>query len=157
MTMVLSSPVSGSAQTGFTSPTYTLTEDAAPASNMKQWAVTALGGTQAGVTVHSATKAFTITAYRPATIKSLGATNPITGQVSEVPRNNYGLIVRKSVTPAAGQLDRLSIGRVIFEVPAGAESNDAANVRAVASLLIGALVQISAGTGDTLISGIIGS
>lgn len=51
MTIALSSPVTGGAQTGFTSPTYTLTADTPPAgSGGKQYAATALGGTQAGVT-----------------------------------------------------------------------------------------------------------
>lgn len=45
MTMNLTTPLTGAAQTGFTAPTYTLTLDVNPAQNAKQWAVTALGGT----------------------------------------------------------------------------------------------------------------
>jgi hypothetical protein len=40
-------------------------------------------------------------------------------------------------------------------VPAGADSADAANVRAALSLLIGSLNSISASIGDTLVTGVI--
>jgi len=42
MTFALSSPVTGAAQTGLTSPTYTVTADTPPDANAKQYAVTAL-------------------------------------------------------------------------------------------------------------------
>jgi hypothetical protein len=41
------------------------------------------------------------------------------------------------------------------DVPAGADTADAANIRASISLLVGALNQISASIGDTLITGVI--
>lgn len=59
MSFTLTSPITGAAQTGFTSPTYTLTSDLAPDNNGKQVAVTALGGTQVGVTTHSVAAPFT--------------------------------------------------------------------------------------------------
>lgn len=39
--MALTSPVTGSAQTGFTSPTYTITADKFPGNNGVQYAITA--------------------------------------------------------------------------------------------------------------------
>lgn len=49
-----SSPITGQPQTGLTNPTYTTITDTAPPGNPgKQVAVSALGGTQAGVNVHS--------------------------------------------------------------------------------------------------------
>jgi hypothetical protein len=49
MSISVTSPITGGAQTGLTSPTYTVVTDTAPPGNPgKQVAVTALGGTQAG-------------------------------------------------------------------------------------------------------------
>jgi len=71
MSFNLTSPVTGASQTGFTAPTYTLTVDTAPDVNAKQWAVTALGGTQAGVSSHSVASPFTVTMFRPKVLRLL--------------------------------------------------------------------------------------
>lgn len=155
MTLAITTPVTGGAQTGFTSPTYTLTSDTAQDVHSKQWAVTALGGTQAGVTAHSVASPFTITVSRPKTFRNLGKPNPVTGLVSSVPMNVSKVLVRKGVTPLTGQPYSIAIFRGEFAVPAGSDTNDAANLRAAASLFVGALSQQSAGLGDTLINGIL--
>lgn len=155
MTITVTSPVTGSAQTGLTSPTYTLTADIAPDSNGKQNAVTALGGTQAGVNTHSVASPFTVTAVRPKILKGLGQANPVTGVIKNVPRNTYKLITRKGVIPLAGQSSVTMLVTTTVEVPAGADLADAPNVRAALSAHIGALSQQSAGIGDTAVSGII--
>ena len=69
MTFSLTSPITGAAQTGFTTPTYTHVADTAPDVNGRQVAITALGGTQAGVTVHSVASPFSITFFRPKAYK----------------------------------------------------------------------------------------
>lgn len=148
------SPVTGAAQTGFTSPTYTITADTAPDSNGKQHAVTAIGGTQAGVDVSSVSRPFTATFVKPKTLRVLGSANPVTGIISNVPRNTYKLITRKGVTPLAGQPSQTMLVTTIIEVPAGSDTADASNVRAALSLHIGLLSQQSAGVGDTGTSGI---
>lgn len=150
-----STPVTGAAQTGFTAPTYTLTSDVAPDVNGKQHAVTALGGTQTGATAHSVASPFTLTFWRPKVFKLLGIPDPVTGVVGSVPMNVYKVITRKGVTPLAGQSVRTMQITSIIEVPAGADTADAANVRAALSCHIGALSQQSAGVGDTVISGVI--
>lgn len=43
MSFAPSSPVTGAAVTGLTSPTYSLTTDVAPSLNGKQYAITAVG------------------------------------------------------------------------------------------------------------------
>lgn len=150
----LTSPLTGGAQTGFTSPTYTHVADVAPDVNGKQVAITALGGTQAGVSVHSQSSPFTVTYVRPKVFKALGKPNPVTGLLSSVPHNSHVLIVRKGVLPLAGQpVSNLTI-RCQMDVPAGSDVADPANIRAAISALVGALNQQSAGLGDTLISGI---
>lgn len=154
MTWSLSSPITGAAQTGFTSPTYTHVTDIAPDVNGKQVAVTALGGTQAGVTSHSVASPFTVTFVRPKVFKNLGKTNPVTGLLPSVPKNQYKMIVRKGVLPLAGQPFALMNISVTMDIPAGADVADAANVRAAFSAAIGALSQQSAGIGDTCVTGI---
>jgi hypothetical protein len=52
MTVTVSSPVTGGAQTGFTTPSITLTTDVAPSINGKQYAATAVSG-MPSVDVHS--------------------------------------------------------------------------------------------------------
>lgn len=155
MSFTLTSPITGAAQTGFTTPTYTLAADLAPDNNGKQNAVSALGGTQAGVTTHSIASPFTLTFVRPKVFKYLGKPNPTTGMLKDVPRNTFKLITRKGVTPLSGQPYSTMQITTIFDVPAGSDTYDSANVRAALSAHIGALSQQSAGAGDTVVSGII--
>lgn len=155
MAVTLTSPVTGAAQTGLTSPTYTHVADVAPTAEGKQWAVTALGGTQTGVTIHSVASPFTVTVVKPKVFKSLGKPNPTTGLIGGVGRNTWIVIVRKGVTPLAGQPFQTLIARCTIEVPAGSDTADAANIRAALSLMIGSLSQVSAGLGDSVVSGIL--
>lgn len=146
--------ITGAAQTGFTSPTYTVaTDNSPPGDPGKQWTVTALGGTQAGVTVHSLSDPFTMNFTRPTNPKILGAPNPVTGVVASVPMNTYKVITRKGVSPLAGQPRKAVIIRTTIDIPAGSDVADAANIRAALSAHIGGLAQQSAGIGDTTISG----
>lgn len=153
MTMSISSPVTGASQTGFTSPTYTLAEDVAPSSNALQYAVTALGGTQTGVNAHSVSEPFTVTCVRPKGLATLGFPNQ-NGFYANIRNNEYHVITRKGVTPAADQPARVMPVKTTIPVPAGADTNDMANVRAALSLHIGVLSQIAAALGDTCESGI---
>lgn len=156
MSFTLTSPVTGGAQTGFTSPTYTIAADTAPTSAGKQYAVTAIGGTQAGVDAASSpSKPFTVTLSRPQVLRSLSAVDPVTGVLRSVPRNTYKVIVRKGVIPLSGQSASVLNATLELAIPAGADIADAPNVRAALSLLIGALNSISASIGDTLVTGVI--
>ncbi|DAD52224.1 coat protein [ssRNA phage Gephyllon.3_2] len=155
MTWSPSSPVTGGAQTGFTSPTYTLTTDIAPDVNGKQHAVTALGGTQTGVRSHSVSDPFTVTFMRPKNPRVLPNANPVTGKYSQIPRNTYAMIVRKGVNYAANQAPDVCVARLTIDVPAGSDNYDAANVRALCSIIAGILSQQSAGAGDSLVTGIL--
>lgn len=154
MTISLTSPVTGGAQTNLTSPTYTLASDIAPNAQGRQYAVTTLGGTQTGVTVSSIASPFTVTFVRPAVFKGLQAVDPVTGLLRSVPRNVWHVIVRKGVTPLAGQAVVPMLCKLQIEVPAGADLADPVNVRAALSLLIGCINQVSAGLGDTCVTGV---
>lgn len=156
--IAITSPIAGGAQTGLTSPTYTVTNDVAPPGNPgRQVAVTALGGTQAGVTAHSVASPFTLNFTRPGTLRVLGSPNPVTGVVNVIPINTYKCIVRKGVTPLAGQPIKVMNLTLTADVPAGADLADPQNVRAGMSLFVGAMSQQSAGFGDLAITGILGS
>jgi hypothetical protein len=155
MTWTPSSPVTGGPQTNLTSPTYTLTADTAPTSLGKQYAVTALGGTQTGVQAHSVAQPFTISFFRPQNLRTLQPVD-LSGVLRSVPRNVYKQIVRKGVLPLAGQSYITMLITTLFEVPAGADLADAPNVRAAMSLAAGVTWAESSDIGDTLISGILG-
>lgn len=154
MTWAPTTPVTGAAQTGFTSPTYTLAADTYPGVNGKQYAVTAVGGTQAGVRTHSVSDPFTIAGGRPTSLRSLPALNG-NGGYSSVPRNVYFQTVRKGVNIAANQPAQIAQMNIRWDVPAGSDSYDAANLRAMTSLGIGTASQQSAGIGDMLTTGIL--
>lgn len=153
MTFSLTSPVTGGAQTSFTSPTYTLTADTPPNANSKQWVVSALGGTQVGVTVHSISAPFSVAMFRPQNPQVLGPVSPVTGVLTRVPMNTHKVVVRKGVLPLAGQAYKNMIVTMTIECPAGSDAADAANVKAAISLAGGAIWQQVSGIGDTVLSG----
>lgn len=150
-----SSPVTGGAQTGFTSPTYTLSADVAPDVNGKQHAVSAVGGTQTGVRTHTISDPFTVTYNRPKNPRTLPSPNAVTGKYPSVPKNKHVLLVRKGVNFAASNAPELLLMRLEIDVPAGSDAYDPANIRAAMSLLAGILSQQSSGAGDTLVTGIL--
>lgn len=154
MTWNPASPVTGATVTGLTAPTYTLTADTAPESNGKQHVVSALGGTQTGVTAHSIASPFTLTFYRPKQFKQLGQPNPVTGRLPAVPMNSFGVIVRKGVTPLANQPAKPLVIRCIVDVPAGADTYDSINIKAALSLALGALFAQASGVADTVTTGV---
>lgn len=157
MSFILSGAVTGGAQTGFTSPSYTVTADNAPDNRSKQYAVTALGGTQVGVSAHSVNAPFTVTFKRPSILKTvtLAFLNGVTGQYSRVPSNEYSMIVRKAAQVALNQWF-INEFRISMKIAAGTETYDAPNVKAGLSMAIGSANTNSAGIGDTLTTGIVG-
>lgn len=154
MAITLPASITGGAQTGFTTPGYTTVVDTPIDVNSKQVAVTAITGTQTGVDIHTVSRPFTVAFTRPKQYQVLGKPNPVTGLIGVVPRNTYKLLVRKGVLPLAGQPSQVAIARVELEIPAGADTADPANVRAMISATIGVLQAISAGLGDTTVTGI---
>lgn len=156
MAINLTSPVTGAPQNGLTSPTYTHVVDTAPQGTIgKQYAVTALGGTQTGVAAHSVASPFTTTFFKPGTLKVLGAVNPSTGLLRAVPKNTYKCISRKGVLPLAGQPASLAMVETNIIVPAGSDTADPLSLKALLSLHIGALQQLSAQIGDTVLTAIL--
>jgi len=149
-----SSPVAGAVVPGFTTPTYTLTADIAPNQNGKQFAVTALGGTQVGVDANTVSKPFTLTFFRPPVLKPLPAANPVTGVIKVIPTNTYKLITRKGAKPSLNQVDQVMRITTVIEVPAGCETYEPEDVKAMVSAHFGAAYASASGIADTLITGI---
>lgn len=146
-----SSPITGSAITGLTSPTYTLTADNPPDSNSKAWVITALGGTQTGVSVHKNEMPFRIVVRRPKQVKIPGARNLTNGQYVKSGKNNYEFLIVKG----ANVLDAFSsaqyeniLARLTVSVPA-AIGNDSEQLLAMMSLLGGFTTNILQGLTDT--------
>lgn len=155
MSVSLTSPVTGSTMSQFTTPTYTVQLDKSPDVNASQWVVTALGGTQTGVRVHAVSDPFTITFTRPKSPKALPSPNALTGKYVSVPKNTYGILVRKGVNYAANNAPIVASIRVTSDIPAGSDAYDSANIRAMYCAAIGALIQQSQGIADTAINGVL--
>jgi len=156
MTIAVTTPVTGAAQTGLTTPGYVITADTPPEMTAKQWAVTSLTGTQTGVRIHASSDPFTFTCFRPKVFQALGKAHPVTGVVKFIPFNRFRLLTRKGVIPLAGQPVTNFFIDTSFSVPAGSDTADAPNVRAACSLHFGVIAQQSAGIGDTLVTGLLG-
>lgn len=154
MAIALTTPITGTAQTGFTAPTYTITADTAPVINSKQWVVSALGGTQTGASASTVSSPFTIAVFRPAKFASAGTINPNNVLVG-VGYNDYAYVVRKGMLPLAGQQPLVATFTLKMHIPAGADLASPSEIRAALSALFGAVTQASAGTGDTLVTGIL--
>lgn len=155
MPINLTFPVTGAAQTGFASPTYSGVSDRPPSSDAVQWAITTVGGTQTGVVPHSASVPFTFTFVRPKSFKRLMASANQSAVLTNVPVNRYKIHVRKGMAVMANQPTQLGFASIEVGIPAGADVQDPASIRAMCSLAIGALQQISAGLGDTLVTGVV--
>lgn len=149
------SVITGATVPGFTTPTYTPSADVAPAANGKQYAITAIGGTQTGVDLNSVSKPFTISFFRPSILRGLPAANPVTGVVKSVPVNTYKMITRKGALSAANQAPQLVKITTIFEVPAGVDTYEPEDLKAAVSAHLGALTQQSSGIADTLVTGVL--
>lgn len=155
MSFTPSSPVTGAAVTGLTTPTYTLVADIAPNQNGKQYAVSALGGTQTGVDVNTVSKPFTLTFFRPPVLRVLPQANPVTGIIRDVPMNVYKLITRKGASPAVNQNPIVARITTTIEVPAGTDTYEPEELRAMLSLHAGTIWAQASGIADTVVSGVI--
>lgn len=155
MSFAPASPITGATVSGLTTPTYTITTDVAPSINGKQFAVTALGGTQTNVDTNTVSKPFTISFFRPVTLRVLPAINPVTGIVKNVPMNQYKMITRKGVQPAVNQANMVARITTTIEVPAGSDTYEPEDLRALISAHFGTGWAQASGIADTVITGIL--
>jgi len=154
MSLAPVSPVAGAVVPGFTAPTYTIIADTAPNINGKQYAVSALGGTQVGVDVNTVSKPFSISFFRPGVLRGLPQANPVTGVIKNVPLNTYKLITRKGVLPAVNQTPMVARITTIIEVPAGSDTYEPEDIKAMLSAHFGVGSAQASGIADTVLSGV---
>lgn len=147
------STITGAAQTGFTSPTYTPTADQAPSVFTKQWYIGAIGGTQAGVTTHSISNPFITAVTRPASLATLPTPNPLTGVYPRIPKNLWKVVSVKGMPVSSTAPIQRGVMRTEISIPAGADTYSPAEIRALLSEHVGALSQIASSLGDSVIIG----
>lgn len=147
--------ITGAAITGFTTPGYTAVADTPPSNNGKQWAITALTGTQTGVDSHSVSKPFTISAFRPVQLKTLPGVNAGTGLLKNVPVNTYKFICRKGSVPSANQVALVPRITCSIDVPAGCDTYEPEEIKAMISAFFGALWANADGIATTVVTGIL--
>lgn len=150
MSVTLDGSVTGGAQTGFTSPTFTLTVD--KDTKKTNGYVSATGGTQVGVRTHSISDPFQVSVTIPDNYRLVGGV-PSNGILPPQPKNTTRVRVVKGVLPLAGQAAQMMEIDCQIKIPAGADAADAANIRGALSMFIGQISEISAGLGDTLVQG----
>lgn len=148
----ITSALTGAAITGLTSPTYTFTQDIAPNATSKQFVVTALGGTQIGVNLHSITDPFTVTFFRAPKLQTI-TIDPKTQAVKAIPVNSHRLLTRKAASCNA-TVKKVNSIDVTVNIYAGSETFDKPNVDALFSAAIGTLMTQQQGIRDTVSSGI---
>jgi len=127
------SPLSGATVTGLTTPTYTLAADTTTDGRTKQFYVSALGGTQTGVVVHSSELPFLINVKKAFKVAVLGAVSALTG-IRSIPKTSYvrntikGVFVDTLGNKAIAQI------KTIMDIPAGAITQDYNSILAMISL-----------------------
>lgn len=140
--MNLSSPITGMAQTGLTTPTFTLTTDAGISPNQKQWLITALGGTQTGVSAHKVDSPFLVSYTKPSSPKAIPREfMTASGPIGNIPKNVYRLFGRKQVLVNGSYGTAPCDMEITFRVPVGATVQDLTSIKSLISMMGGALTQ----------------
>lgn len=147
--------VTGATVTGLTSPTYTLS-GAAFQGNLLTAYVSAVGGTQTGVLPHSISSPFRVEFASPAKLSQPGAVSPMSGRIQKVPKNVFRLSFYKGAVPLSGQPADSITASTDFRIPAGVDTADPNQIRALISCIAGwwAVQANRDGLIETLISGI---
>lgn len=153
MAFLLSGAYAGAAQSGFTSPTYTFSGDIPANPNARSYYCTALGGTQAGVGIHSVSNPFTVSMARPAQLRVLGVVDPVTGQLRAVPMNVYSVWTRKGALVLAGQPVKPALIETKIAVPAGSDTADVASLRGMISCHFGVNYAMADNIATTILTG----
>jgi len=150
----LTGVITGATMTGLTSPTYTLTADTPPSNFAKQSYVSALGGTQTGVTAHSLDYPFTVAVKRQSRLRTVADAmyNSVAGRYSKVPFNTWDIVFRKGCQMANGQVLNNQIN-VTQKIYAGTETPGIAPLRALYSFAGGFLSSNASGAVDSVTTG----
>jgi len=143
--------IAGTPLTGFATPVFTQVDDTPPVLSAKQKTVTSMTG-MGTATPNTAASPFTSTFHKPNPLKGLPAANPVTGLRASIPINQYKWIVRKGCFVSAG-VPALITSRLLLDLPAGVESYNPDEVKALVAYLSGTLIEEINDLVDTLLTG----
>jgi len=157
MGITVTSPITGAPMSGLTSPTFTMSVDQAPTPYGKQWAATALGGTQTGVLAHSIFLPFTVNFVRPVAYKAI--VNPGAVVVERAAqKNQWKIITRKGVFISGTNISNAFVGIAISDesvsIPVGGETNDPLSVKSFLSMKFGLMWTNGTQFADAITTGI---
>jgi len=139
MSTTIPSTITGVNIAALSSAVFTVASAAAPDTNAKRGILTALtSGTAANVRYHSVSDPFDFTVWAPKQPRMLPAAN-INGVRPDIPVNTYAIVMRKGLRSASDVASVASNLQIKFDVPAGAESYDSANLAAMLSAAAGLL------------------
>lgn len=151
---MFSSPITGAPCTDYlTSPTYTVSATSGPVQNSRSAVVTALGGTQANVGVHSVDGPFQIIYTWPNPFKTVGQlVAGLFGKVS-VPKNKAVLTLKKNTSVSSEAADDTLI-RIEVIVPVGSALFAPNEVAAAISCAAGVFYADADEIAKTMIAGV---
>lgn len=129
MSLLLTGPTTAITTATLTAATYTFVPDLSSDNRSRVAVVSAAGGTQPGVSVHTADAPKQMIFKKPAAFLQPSAYNTVSGRYGKVPKNVTRVIFRGSAKVAASQWESIPIALDI-PIPAGAGSFDRANVDA---------------------------
>lgn len=153
MAFAPTSPITGAAVTGLTTPTMTFVEDQAPNGNARKFVVTSLGGTQTGCEAHSNASPYFLLVTRPANVKTLPRINPGTGQYVSIPKNvvRVQLVKGATIGSTVPQEDTILFDGY-FKTPAGIDlaANDTEELKTALSFWGGFFFSNASGLYDLI-------
>lgn len=117
--------------------TFTFVADSANDNRTKVFALSAIGGTATGATIHSVSAPKQFMVKRPSQYAMPGGYNQVSGMYSRVPKNITRVIGKGSCKIGANQTEVISMSLDIG-IPAGA-SYDAVNLEASVAMFIAGL------------------
>jgi len=129
MSISLAGPTTATTTAALTAATYSFVSDMANDNRSKVFVMSAKGGTQTGVNIHTVDSPKYVVFKRPAQFQQASGYNTVSGKYSRVPKNVTRVVGKGSCNVTASQIEsipmELSIG-----VPAGGPTFDRVNVEA---------------------------
>lgn len=138
MSINLAGPTAAITAGNLTAATYTFVSEMASDFRSKAFVLSALGGTQTGVTPHTVDAPKMFIVKKPASNAVASAYNTTTGRYGKVPKNTTRVIGKGSANVAAGQVETIPI-TLDIAIPAMAMTYDRPNVEASVLMFIAAL------------------
>lgn len=129
MTINLAGPTTAVTAGSLTLATYTFSPDLNMDGRSRPYVVSAIGGTQSGVSVNTIDKPKIMNFRRPAQFRSPSGFVASANRFNTVPRNTFKVNGKYGVNVTANQVELMTINLDI-NIPSGAGAQDRANVDA---------------------------